>query len=245
MIEFARLGPQDFVLEIGPGKGALTEFILTSQCQLLAIEKDADLVEYLAKRFPQKAHLKLLHQDILTFELSSLQTPHKWKVISNLPFQLTSPLLGKFLPENNLIEACYFILQKELADRLVAKPHSKLFSHLSLFTQFYSEVSPLLEIPKTCFSPIPQVDCRLLSFKLKKPPLINASTFFKLTREAFNQKRKMLRKTLPYEGIVIEQKLDELKLSPLSRPEDLSVQNWVDLALSLDFEKFSPKKNEQ
>lgn len=227
-MSYAHLIAQDEVLEIGPGKGAITQEILKTTQHLTVIEKDFELYSLLKSQFTQHPHLLIKHQDIMDFDFDSLASK-KIKVISNLPFQLTSPILGLFLPQTAKVDSCLFIMQKELADRIAAPSGTKLFSHISLFAQFYSDVEKVLEVSRQLFYPPPKIDCAGVFFKLKKPPLDKAAEFFEMTQQAFNHKRKMLRGSLPFDSNQVEIALESIGKKKTARPEELGVQDWVKL----------------
>jgi 16S rRNA (adenine1518-N6/adenine1519-N6)-dimethyltransferase len=229
-IEAADLSSDDFVLEIGPGPGVFTEEILKKGAQVLAIEKDKGFAEGLREQHHSSHLLQVLEGDFLEIDfLPLLPKGKKIKVLSNLPFQLTSPILGKLLPLENQIEFCLFIMQKEVAERIVAKPKSKAFSPLSIFAQSYATPSLCFHISSSCFFPKPKVTCSALLLTLHPPICEKPEHFLSFIRTPFQQRRKKLTSTLPFPSAKILETLKKLELSENARPEELDLNSWVDL----------------
>lgn len=222
---------EELVLEIGPGPGALTEALLKENAHVIAVEKDRILAEALS-RLGSAPALTVYCLDILTLPLSDLFSQHlpkgkKAKVIANLPYHLTTPILILLAPLYEKISTLTIMVQKEVAERMVARPGCKEYGSLTLFLQFFAEVSLAFTVSRHCFSPKPNVDSAVVHLKLRPPPRVSgADAFFQLTRTAFNQRRKMLRRSLQplYPGEKVESALVSLGCNPEARPEDLSLE---------------------
>lgn len=234
--DFADLKPGDIVLEIGPGAGALTEEIIRRKAQVIAIEKDPALAIELQKRF-KEAHI--ITSDFLECSLDQilpcevLRGNKKVKVISNLPFQLTSPILAKLCPNHSIFSTLTLIMQKEVAERICAKPNSKTYSSLTVFTNFYTSSRPLFDIASSCYFPKPNVLTSAIQLSLNKPKLSQENNFISFVREAFNQRRKMISSSLSLPASEVQSALSKLGLNPKSRPENLSLENWIDVFKAL------------
>ena len=222
IVDQACITSTDHVLEIGPGKGALTRYILQKTAHYHAIEKDPYLVHYLHQQ-----SINAVQADILDFPLESIEFN---KVISNPPFHLISPILSKLLILHQL-SCIVLVMPDEVAQRLIAEPSSSLRTPLSLYAQAYSECAYLFKIPKQDFTPIPQVDSACV---LLKPHPIDHETepTLRFLKKVFTHKRKKLSNALKYEypTLCIEKAIQELNLSQHVRPQDLLWEEWKQLA---------------
>lgn len=233
MVALANLSIDDLIIEIGPGAGAITEALLNQGHKVIAIEKDSKLAMGLKEQFTSK-NLTVIEGDILEIDLTKMVPPNKKiKIISNLPFQITSLILGKLLPFYEIIDTLTLIMQKDVLDRILAKPGSKMISSLSIFTHFHAEAKHLFDIAPTCFFPKPRVTSACFQLILKKPVLENGLEFIEFVRKGYNQRRKMLSSSLPFPSEQIQIALKELKLLPLSRPENLTLNHWIGLFKNL------------
>ncbi len=192
-VAYAQITKDDVVLEIGPGKGILTTELAEKARKVIAIEIDKQLVEHLHNVVPR--NVELIHADALKIDFTTLPTFNK--IVSNLPFQISSPITFKFL--ENRFGMAVIIYQKEFADRMVAKPGTKDYSRLSV-SMYYRAKCELLEIvSKTLFYPQPKVDsCMIRLTPRSSPPfsVVNESFFFDLTNKLFNHRRKKIKTTL-------------------------------------------------
>lgn len=223
-IEAANILHGETVLEIGPGKGALTAPILQRGAKLIAVEKDSRLIPLLQKQF---SHAKIIEGDILEFPLEEIEGPVK--VISNLPFQITAPILSRLVQAPN-VGMLYVIVQEEMARRICAHPGSKEMSLLTLFLQNFSYSEYLFKIPATAFCPAPKIECAAIVLKRKCPlvPVEYCEPFFEFLHTPFRQKRKMLRTTLKaWKGI--KEAALSCGVSLECRPEDVSLEQWAAL----------------
>lgn len=231
----AQVQPEDLVLEIGPGPGSLTQALLEAGAHVIAVEKDRVLAEAL-KRFQspsQPGQLEIFSQDIMDFPFDLLIKKGKqFKVIANLPYHLTTPILARLITEHPLFSSLTLMVQEEVARRFTASPHTKEYGSFTVFLRFYSDPLYAFSVSRHCFYPEPDVDSAIVHLKLKEPPFHeNQESFFKLTRTAFEQRRKMLRSSLKhlYTPQIICESLEQIGQNPLARPEDLSLQDFLHL----------------
>ncbi len=224
--------PQDFVFEIGPGRGALTKLLIADCDHLYAIELDRDLIEVLNNKFDRKS-LTLFSGDVLKFNFEELEikTENKIRVIGNLPYNISTELLFRLIPSKHLIKDLHFMLQKEVVDRLAANPGNKKYGRLTVLMQYYFDIAPLFNIDPNSFSPKPKVDSSFvrLSPKIKhEVELKNYQNFKNLVSTAFQFRRKTLRNAL--KSLFTEKELVHFGCDPKLRPENLSVSDYVNLS---------------
>ena len=189
-VQYAQLKKDDVVLEIGPGTGIITQLLARKAQQVIAIEIDKRLVEKLKTTLPK--NVTLISGDVLSVDFHLL--PRFSKIVSNLPFQISSPVTFKFLKSSFL--KAILIYQKDFAERLVAHPGEKEYSRLTVTTTYKAHCRKLEDVPRTSFSPVPKVDSSIVEIVLrKKPPFIvnNEQFFLTLTRQLFNHRRKKIR----------------------------------------------------
>lgn len=230
-VKSANFDSETTILEIGPGKGAISDELAKLNAPLILIEKDSSLSTDLKNRYQDNDLIKVLEDDILTCNMEAY-IDSKIRIISNLPFQITSPVLGKLLPNKNILDLT-LIVQKEVAERIVKAPGTKGCSHISLFTHFYSEPKMLFDIPKEAYDPIPRVTTSAIHLKLKKPPIEDCEPFFKFTKSAFNYKRKMLSTSLPFDSKYIKEILQKIGVLETARPENLTLNQFIELYQNL------------
>lgn len=238
IIKEADISSGDLVIEIGAGPGSLTEALLEAKADVIAIEKDHTLAKALERFLPSYDKLQIICQDVLEVPLEMLfKQDRKVKIIGNLPYHITTPILTKFAPFYNSITSLTFMVQHEVAKRLVAKPGTKEFSSLTLFLSFYAQISYAFKVGRNCFYPIPGVDSAIINLRLKEPPSgIDQEKFFQMTRKAFEMRRKTLinnlRDLYPLEKL--EHALERQRLSLLVRPEALSLDQFLELFKTLE-----------
>jgi 16S rRNA (adenine1518-N6/adenine1519-N6)-dimethyltransferase len=217
----------DSIIEIGPGKGAITFPIIEYLDHLSVIEIDRDLVSMLKSKEQEK--LTIYQADALTFDFS--QIPNKLRVIGNLPYNISSPLLFHLLDYRKQIIDMTFMLQKEVVDRIVAPPGSKTYGRLSVMMQAFYEVELMFVVPKESFEPQPKIESAILYLKTREQPLVkNSKPLEEIVKLAFSQRRKTLKNCLKS---VLNQSQTEIDLS--QRAEMLSTENFV--TLMNDYEK--------
>ena len=226
----------DIILEIGPGPGALTEELLERETQIVAVEKDRFLATHLQRLDPEGKQLQIYSEDIMQFDFESVLKPlckkKKAKVVANLPYQLTTPILTLLLPQWELFSSITVMVQKEVALRMSAEPKTCDYSSLTLFLRYHSIPRYAFTVSRNCFYPVPNVDSAVVSLQLiQKPVLQDETGFFQLVRSAFQQRRKMLKSSLKarYSADLIEQSLLSIGQNPQARPEELSLNEFLEL----------------
>jgi 16S rRNA (adenine1518-N6/adenine1519-N6)-dimethyltransferase len=220
------------VVEIGPGQGALTADILAGGCRLDAIELDRDLIPILQQRFANQPNFSLQQGDALTFDFASLASDgEKLRVVGNLPYNISTPLIFRLLDQHQLIADMHFMLQLEVVNRLAATPGSKNYGRLSVMTQYYCEVQSLFEVPPEAFDPIPKVQSaivRLAPHKQLPHPAEDVETLRTVLRTVFNMRRKTLRNSL--KNLLNADQISALDIDPGARPETLTLQQFVTIS---------------
>jgi 16S rRNA (adenine1518-N6/adenine1519-N6)-dimethyltransferase len=240
IIEAAGVMSGDVVLEIGPGLGALTIDLAASGAAVYAVEKDkkafAILSDLVDNRYP---NLKLFCDDILKFDLAKIPHPGKIKVIGNLPYYITTPIIERLIENREMVSSVLMLVQREVADRLMAAPGSKDYSSLSCFVQYHTRPVYRHMVKRTSFYPEPEVDSSLLKLEfLEKPSVevVDEKIFFKVVRGAFNQRRKTIMNSLSREDVLdmpkeeLARLLAKVGVDPQSRPETLSLIQFASIA---------------
>ncbi|HNV64825.1 MAG: 16S rRNA (adenine(1518)-N(6)/adenine(1519)-N(6))-dimethyltransferase RsmA [Smithellaceae bacterium] len=193
----ARISPEDVVIEIGPGTGVLTEEIVSLARRVIAVELDEKLVRLLENKFADCGNIEVRCQDILKFNFSLPAKKHnvQLKVVGNVPYYLSSPLVFYLLSYRRAISDFTLMLQKEVVDRLIASPNNKNYGVPSVLLQMFTEVERLFDVPETCFYPRPKVTSSVIQGKFREKPLVDIvdeEIFSRLVKAAFAQRRKML-----------------------------------------------------
>lgn len=238
IISAAQLTADDVVLEIGPGKGALTKALLESGARVIAIEKDSDMIEVLEKMFAHEIalrQLQIIHGDILTIDIEPLLQANEatsYKLVANIPYYITGEIIRRFLSEVAQPERMVLLVQKEVATRIAARDAKE--SILSLSVKAYGTPKLVMTVPARDFSPAPKVDSAILSITDISHDRLSSDKeekFFTIIKQAFSQKRKQLAGTIP--PLVSKEALVEFltqqKLPVTARPEELSFDNWMKL----------------
>src|SRR2546423_5964456 len=190
VVDHAKIGREDFVVEIGPGLGALAEIALAKGAHVLAIEKDKRLVKFLRDKF-QDGQLEIVHSDALEFDTRTLFTQPEVKLLGNLPYYISSQLLIKFLEYPSPISLWLFMLQKEVARRLVAAPATRDYGALTLLVHLHYRVEYLRTVPASVFLPKPEVDSALVRVVPRDPrelPACHRGVFQELVKRGFSQR---------------------------------------------------------
>ncbi|OVE78689.1 ribosomal RNA small subunit methyltransferase A [bacterium I07] len=231
IVESAEIGPDDVIIEIGPGEGTLTRPLMDSSAgNITAIEIDSRMSDILNGLFGADERFKLVQEDILKVDLNTvLVGPGKVRIFGNLPFYITSPILFRLLEFRENIQDIYITVQKEVAERLASEPGRKAYGIPSVLYQAFSEVRILFDISRKAFFPVPQVDAAVLQIRFLEKPVhaIDDEDLFRaIVRKTFGQRRKMLRNTLKGD-IGPEELCDIVDLT--QRPEELSVIQFIKL----------------
>lgn len=237
IVSAAHVAPGDIVMEVGPGPGSLTEELLNSGATVIACEKDDVFARELERLKSDKHHLEVHCDDIMTFPVEQSLRPYlkggkKAKVIANLPYHLTTPIIAQFVEQRHLFSTLVFMVQDEVAKRFVAKPKTKDYGSFTIFLNFYTRPSYAFTVGRKCFYPSPKVDSAVIVLELKDPPKVSdEEAFFVLTRTSFKQRRKMMRSSMRdiYPPALMEASLEEIGHSPMARPEELSLDDFIKL----------------
>lgn len=227
--QFAGVKKGDCIVEIGPGPGALTEHLLQIGAQVAAIEKDETFAKALDRFQPPDQRLSVIAADVLDVSVDKC-FQKKGKIVANLPYHLTTPILAKLVPLNHAFESITVMVQKEVAERFIARPRSKEYSSFTLFLEFYSKPEYGFTVEPTCFYPRPKVQSAVVKLQLKKPPSVSSvDQFFKVTRTAFQKRRKMMRASLKelYGAEAVTSALESAGIDPEARPEELSLGDFL------------------
>ena len=228
----AGLTPDDYVVEVGPGLGALTEFALASGARVLAIEKDARLADYLRDRFAG-TRLEVVHADALDFDVRTLYAQPSVKFIGNLPYNISSQLLLRFTAHPSPISLWLCMLQKEMARRLSAEPRSDDYGALTLLVQLHYHVQYLRTVPASVFLPRPEVDSAFVELTPRDEselPFHDAEVFARLVKKGFAQRRKQLQKLLREDVPDWSHAAQFCHFETRARAEELSLLQWVQLS---------------
>ncbi|MBU1179097.1 ribosomal RNA small subunit methyltransferase A [Patescibacteria group bacterium] len=229
IIEAAEIKKDDIILEVGPGKGILTEKLLAKAGQVIAVEKDPSLVEFLKQKFSGAKNLEIIQDDILRFNPFDKLRIKNFKIVANIPYYITSHFLRQFLGAEHQPSLMVLMIQKEVAERIVMR--DKKASILSLSVNAYGQPKIIKKVPAGNFSPTPKVDSAVIKINNisknffndgSSTSIIDEQKFFNLIKKGFSQKRKMLKNNL---NISIET-LRECGIPEKTRAEDLSLGNW-------------------
>jgi 16S rRNA (adenine1518-N6/adenine1519-N6)-dimethyltransferase len=227
-----RARPEDRLLEIGPGQGALTEGLLSSDAQLDVVELDKDLIPILIHQFGSKPNFHLHQGDALKFDFTSLNAaPSSLRVVGNLPYNISTPLIFLLLQNAGLIRDMHFMLQKEVVQRMAAGPGGGDYGRLSIMVQYHCRVEHLFNVGPGAFNPPPKVDSaivRLVPHEILPHPAKDHRALERVVREAFNQRRKTLRNTL--KALLTNDEIIAAGVDGSLRPEQLDLAAFVRLA---------------
>ncbi|MCA1856725.1 16S rRNA (adenine(1518)-N(6)/adenine(1519)-N(6))-dimethyltransferase RsmA [Massilia oculi] len=226
------IGPRrgETMVEIGPGLAAMTALLLKSLDHMHVVELDRDLVARLEKAYPREK-LTVHSGDALKFDFGSIPVAQgqKLRVVGNLPYNISSPLLFHLAEFAPLVEDQHFMLQKEVVERMVAEPGTKAYSRLSVMLQWRYDMELLFIVPPTAFDPPPQVDSAIVRMIPKRQMLeADAATLEKVVAKAFSQRRKVIRNCVA--GMFTEAQLVEAGIDPGARPEAVTLEQYVALA---------------
>ena len=227
--------PGQSIVEIGPGQGALTYPLLQKCGELTAIELDRDLIPVLRQQSQSLGTLHLINRDVLNIELSSLPLKPPLRLVGNLPYNISTPLMFHLLAESALIQDMHFMLQKEVAERIIASPNSKLYGRLSVMMQYYCRSESLFDVDPRCFSPPPKVVSAIIRLIPHTTPTVaidNKQLLDIVVQTAFNQRRKTISNSL--KKLVSRDTIQAIGLDPNARAENLSLADFALLSQSID-----------
>ena len=219
----------DHLVEIGPGEGVLTEALIASGCRLDAIELDRDLRTRLLAAFSTFPHFTLHSEDALAFDFNDLAASgKKIRVVGNLPYNISTPLIFKLLDTASIIEDMHFMLQREVVERLAATPGSKDWGRLGVMTQFQCEVEHLFDVPPEAFYPPPKVQSavvRLTPYSISPFSEVDRADLARVVTQAFAQRRKTLRNN--FKGALNDVNWEALAIEPTARAETLTINDFI------------------
>lgn len=242
IIESAQIGKEDLVIEIGPGLGTLTKYLLEKAKKVICIELDKKMITILEDRFSLYNNLQIINNDVLKVDLNSMILEEKRKtqiknvkIVANLPYYITTPIIMKLLESKLDIQSITVMIQKEVADRLIAKPGDKQTGAITYTVYYYCEGEKVLEVPHTSFIPEPEVTSEVIKLNIRKEPIIkniDEITLFKIIKAAFMQRRKTLLNSLTNahifkdkeEGTIV---LNNCGLLENTRAENLTLQDFA------------------
>jgi 16S rRNA (adenine1518-N6/adenine1519-N6)-dimethyltransferase len=220
------------LVEIGPGQGAITGPLVAAGADLTAIEIDRDLAALLRQRFAAADNFKLVEMDVLKFDFATLgAAPAGLRILGNLPYNISTPLIFHLLRYAPLIQDMVFMLQLEVVDRLAAQPGTDDYGRLSVMVQYHCKVEKLFKVPPGAFQPQPKVDSAIVRLTPQRPlPCVaeDPELLERVVREAFSQRRKTLRNTL--RQLVTAEQLESLDIDPGRRAETLTLEDYVRIA---------------
>ncbi len=235
--------PGDLMIEIGPGLGAMTKPLLSRLDFLNVIELDRDIIPRLINNcvfsdITNKSKLIVNEKDVLKFDFAEFHaaqnTDKKLRIVGNLPYNISTPVLFHLLNQRELIQDMHFMLQKEVVDRIVATPGIKNYGRLSVMLQTFCETQALFEVPPYAFQPAPKVNSAILRLLPKtrfEDRITDFSLYEKLVRQAFSQRRKTLKNTL--KDLCSARQIEQAGLQPGQRAEELSIEDFVNLYQTL------------
>ncbi|MEE2764399.1 MAG: 16S rRNA (adenine(1518)-N(6)/adenine(1519)-N(6))-dimethyltransferase RsmA [Pseudomonadota bacterium] len=224
--------PEDTLVEIGPGLGAITEEVLAVNPRLQVVELDRDLIPVLRTKFFNYPEFRIHEADALTFDFGQLVEPgQRLRIIGNLPYNISTPLIFHLLAHAGTVQDMHFMLQKEVVQRMAAVSGDNNYGRLGIMTQYFCKVQPLFEVGPGAFRPAPKVDSalvRLVPHETLPHPTKDLATLQAVVRTAFNARRKTLRKALG--SLVTVEQLQSLGINDGLRPENLSLADYVAIA---------------
>ncbi len=239
IVEKSGITDEDIVLEIGPGFGTLTEELALNAKKVIAIEKDHRLMEVLDYTLQNYDNVKIINEDFLKIDLEKIfieeAQGQKLKVVANLPYYITTPILERIIENKNYFSTVSVMVQEEVARRVVASPNNKDYGSLTLYLEYNCEKEILMKVPRTVFMPSPKVDSTILYLKLVHRDLdVDEDYLFKFIRSGFTKRRKNIMNSLS-KGFVnvskeeLKEILSSLELSGNLRAENLSLQDYINI----------------
>ena len=238
IIKAANISKKDLIIEIGPGIGSLTKSIIPNAGKTICIELDKKMANIISNRF--KNEVEIINEDILKVDLKKIAEQNKdknIKVVANLPYYITTPIIMKLLESNLELESITVMVQKEVAERVIAKPGDSLSGAITYTVYYYAIGTKITDVPNNSFIPKPEVTSQVIKLTLRKEPITyieNKERFFEIIKLAFMQRRKTLVNSLANSKIAtkqkIEQILDELNIEKNIRAENLTMEQFAEIA---------------
>lgn len=243
IVEKAEVGEEDYVLEIGPGIGTLTEELALRAKKVVAVEIDKKLIPILEQSIGKYENVEIINEDILEVDLGRL-IEEKFqgksvKVVANLPYYVTTPIVARLIEENLNIESIVVMVQKEVAERMAAPPGSKTYGSLSVLIDYFTKPEIVLSVPRTVFMPQPKIASAVIKLDLKKDlEDIDSDKLFKVVRASFSKRRKTVLNALSSYGFHIDkdrvrESLEKAGIDPSERAERLSTEDFIEISKSL------------
>lgn len=230
IVELSELAADETVVEIGAGLGFMTAELANRAGRVIALEVDPRLAAILRERFAGQERVEVLQTDVLKYDFSSARPGVRIKVVGNVPYHISSPILFRLLDFRHAISSMTLMLQKELADRIAAPPGTRSYGIPSVLVAKYMQATCVLTVPPTCFYPVPDVTSAVLRIAVRKdPPLQNEEMFAKIVRAAFARRRKTLWNNLRQIGFsdeIVERVFTASGIDPARRAETLSVEEF-------------------
>ncbi|PKK40707.1 SSU rRNA (adenine(1518)-N(6)/adenine(1519)-N(6))- dimethyltransferase [Clostridiaceae bacterium JG1575] len=239
IIEGSGIGPEDHVLEIGPGVGSLTRALVGKAGKVTAIEIDDRLIPILREQFQASPHFEVIQGDVLKQDLNKLLGSEPIHVVANLPYYVTTPILLRLLSQGINWRSITIMIQKEVAERLTAMPGTKEYGALTLLVEYYAQAVPVRLVSPGCFIPRPKVESMVIRLDRRPEPLVspkNEAFFFKVVRQSFAMRRKTLNNTLKPLGLTkeaMERGFSAAGIDPARRGETLTIDEFCALADAL------------
>ena len=243
-VKAANITDKDLIIEIGPGLGTLTSLLLEKAKKVIAIELDNRMINILNECFNLYSNFEIIHQDVLKVDLKNIIETEKRengiekvKIVANLPYYITTPIIMKLLEDKLDVESITVMVQKEVAQRLIATPGEKLAGTITYSVNYYCEVEKVVEVPKESFIPAPEVESEVIKLILRKKAPVEVkdeNKFFKLIKVSFMQRRKTFLNGVSNSGLIEKQKLknilEELEISENIRGENLSLEQFAQIS---------------
>ncbi len=225
----ADVGPGDHVVEIGAGLGSLTLALADTGADVLAVEVDRGIVPVLRDVVADRSNVRVVEADAMTADWPALLAgSDRWTLVANLPYNVATPLVCDLLDEVPAVASMLVMVQREVAERFAAAPGSKQYGAVSVKAAYWGTARVAATVPASVFVPRPNVESALVRIDRREPPDVEPDALFALVKQAFGQRRKMLRRSLA--GTVAAEQFDAAGIDPQARPETLGVDDWVRLA---------------
>lgn len=232
IVAAAELQPGEAVVEVGPGLGVLTRRLISAGCRVLAVELDERLAAYLRRELGSVPGFDLIERDALALDPADCFPGERFKLVANIPYHITSPLLHHFLEGEHTPDLTVLLIQREVAERVASPPGD--MSYLSVFVQHLTAAEVVGMVPRTSFEPAPAVDSAILRLRRRAEPLVEPpgrDSFYRVVQAGFRQRRKQihngLTRELPVDRPEVEAALGTCAIDPDRRPQTLSVDEWV------------------